>query len=181
MTGTAPWFDSLKQGRTFATNGPLLGFALGGDAVGKELKLPAGENKVMFTAWLRSFVPVDHLEVVCNGRVVRDLNLNGDRQSTDVKGTISISETGWCVLRASSDKPEHPVLDDYVYATTSPIYVSVVGSVQKPAEDAAYFIAWIDRLVEATKANRNWNTAAERISVLQTLDRSRQIYVSLLK
>jgi len=35
--------------------------------------------------------------------------------------------------------------------------------------------------VEATKANRNWNTAAERISVLQTLDRSRQIYVSLLK
>jgi TolB protein len=181
VTSTVPWFESLKQGRTFATNGPLLGFTLGGKSVGGELKLPAGENKVMFTAWLRSFVPVDHLEVVCNGRVVRDLNLNGDRQSTDVKGTIPISQTGWCVLRASSDKPEHPVLDDYVYATTSPIYVSVVGSVPKPADDAAYFIAWIDRLVEATKANRNWNTAAERISVLQTLDRSRQIYVSLLK
>ena len=180
-TGTAPWFDSLKQGRTFATNGPLLGFTLGGKAVGEELKLPAGENKVMFTAWLRSFVPVDHLEVVCNGRVVRDLKLNGDRQSTDVKGTISISQTGWCVLRASSDQPEHPVLDDYVYATTSPIYVSVEGSVPKPADDAAYFIAWIDRLVEATKANRNWNTTAERVSVLQMLDQARQVYVSLLK
>ena len=181
MTGTASWFDSLKHGRTFATNGPLLGFTLGGKAVGEELKLPAGENKVMFTAWLRSFVPVDHLEVVCNGRVVGDLKLNGDRQSTDVKNTVSISQTGWCVLRASSDQPEHPVLDDYVYATTSPVYVSVEGSVPKPADDAAYFIAWIDRLVEAAKANMNWNTTAEKISVLQTLDQARQVYVGLLK
>src|SRR5277367_2068834 len=127
VTGTAPWFDSLKQGRTFATNGPLLGFTLGGKAVGEELKLPPGENKVLFTAWLSSFVSVDRLELVCNGRVVRDLKPNGNRQATDVKGTISISQTGWCVLRASTDKPEYPVLDDYVYATTSPIYVNVEG------------------------------------------------------
>jgi Tol biopolymer transport system component len=180
-TGTATWMDALKHGRTFATNGPLLGFTLGGKAVGEELNLPAGENNVAFTSWLRSFVPVDHLEVVCNGKVVRDLKTSGDRQSADVKGTIPISQTGWCVLRASSDKPEHPVLDDYVYATTSPIYVRVAGSVPKPAEDAAYFIAWIDRLAEAAKANRYWNTTAERASVLQMLDQARQVYVSVGK
>jgi len=180
-TGTAPWLRSLKQGRTFATNGPLLGFTLGGKAVGEELRLPAGENKVMFTSWLRSFVPVDHFEVVCNGRVVRDLKLNGDRQSIDVKDTISISQTGWCVLRASSDRPEHPVLDDYIYATTSPIYVSVEGSVPRSADDAAFFIAWIDRLAQAAKDNTNWNTAAEKISVLQILDQTRQVYVNLPK
>jgi len=183
-TGTAPFLDSLKQGRTFATNGPLLGFTLGGKAVGDELKLSAGEdpggtNNVEFAAWLRSFVPVDHLEVVCNGHVVRDLKLNGDRQSADAKGTIPISQTGWCVLRASSDGPEDPVLDDYVYATTSPIYVAVAGSAPKPAEDAAYFIAWIDRLSEAAKANKNWNTPGERDSVLHTLDRAREVYVNL--
>jgi len=71
------------------------------------------------------------------------------------------------------------VLDDYVYATTSPIYVAVAGSAPKPAEDAAYFIAWIDRLVEAAKANRNWNTPGERDSVLHTLDRAREVYVNL--
>ena len=180
-TSPAPLIDALKQGRTFATNGPLLGFTLGGKVVGEELKLPAHENKVEFTAWLRSFVPVDHLEVVCNGKVANALKLNGDRQSSDVKGTIAISQTGWCVLRASSDKPEHPVLDDYVYATTSPIYVNVAGSVPKPAGDAAFFIAWIDRLVEATKANSNWNTSAERVSVLETLDQARQFYVGVLK
>jgi hypothetical protein len=179
--GTAPWFDSLKHGRTFATNGPLLGFTLGGKAVGEELRLPAGENKVMFTSSLRSFVPVDHFEVVCNGRVLRDLRTDSNRQTADVKGTIAISQSGWCVLRASSDQPEHPVLDDYVYATTSPIYVSVEGSVTKPADDATFFIAWIDRLTQATNANNNWNTTAERASVLQMLDQARQVYVSLQK
>jgi desulfoferrodoxin (superoxide reductase-like protein) len=67
------------------------------------------------------------------------------------------------------------VLDDYVYATTSPIYINVEGSVPKPA-DAAFFIAWIDRLVATTKENRNWNTTAERDSVLQILDEARQVY-----
>src|SRR6202030_2952459 len=57
--------NSLKQGHTFATNGPLLGFTLGGRAPGDEVRLPAGENKVKFTAWLRSIVPIDHLEVIC--------------------------------------------------------------------------------------------------------------------
>jgi TolB protein len=180
-TGRASWLDSLRQGRTFATNGPLLGFTLGGKGVGDELKLPSGEHRVEFRAWLRSLVPVDHLEVVCNGHAVRDLKLRGDRQSADGKDAIPISQTGWCVLRASSDKPEHPVLDDYVYATTSPIYVSVAGSVPKPADDTAYFIAWIDRLAEAARANQNWNTTAERVSVLQMLDQARQVYVNLQK
>lgn len=176
---TAPFMDALKHGRTFATNGPLLGLTLGDKAVGEELKLPAGENKVEFSGWLRSYVPVDHLKLVCNGKVVRDFKLNGDRQSADVKGTIPISQTGWCVLRASTDKPEHPVLDDYVYGTTSPIYVNVAGSVPKPTEDAAFFITWIDRLIATTKANKNWNTPAERASALQMLEQARQVYVKL--
>jgi Tol biopolymer transport system component len=180
-TNPEAWLDSLKQGHTFATNGPLLGFTLGDKVIGEELNLPAGENKIGFTAWLRSFVPVDHLELICNGNVMRDLKLNGNDQSVDENDTISISQTGWCVLRASSDKPEHPVLDDYVYATTSPIYVRVAGSVPKPTADAAFFISWIDRLVETTKANKSWNTPAERASVLQMLDQARQVYVSLQK
>lgn len=173
------WLASLKQGHTFATNGPLLGFTLGGKELGDELKLPAGESKVKFKAWMRSMVPVDHLEVVCNGRVARDLKVNGSRQSADVEDTVPLTRSGWCLLRASSDKPEHPVLDDYVYATTSPIYVNVPGSAPESAGDAAFFIAWIDRLVEAAKSNHEWNTDAEKISVLKTLDQARQVYVRL--
>ena len=175
------WLSSLKQGHTFATNGPLLGFTLGGRALGDELRLPTGENKVKVTAWLRSIVPVDHLEVICNGRVARELKLSGDRESADVEDTIPISQSGWCLLRAWSDKAEHPVLDLYPYATTSPIYVKVDGSVPKPAEDAAYFVAWIDRTIEDARSNRDWNTDAEKTSVLKMLQQARTIYVGLEK
>jgi hypothetical protein len=171
----------LKQGHTFATNGPLLGFTLGGRTLGDELRLPTGENKVKVTAWLRSIVPVDHLEVICNGRVARELKLSGDRESADVEDTIPISQSGWCLLRAWSDKAEHPVLDLYPYATTSPIYVKVDGSVPKPAEDAAYFVAWIDRTIEDARSNRDWNTDAEKTSVLKMLQQARTIYVGLEK
>ncbi len=172
----AVWLDSLKHGHTFATNGPLLGFSFGGKQPGDEVALPSGENKVKFTAWLRSFVPVDHLQVVCNGEVVRDLKLNQDKQAADVEDTIPISRSGWCVLRAWSEKAEHPVLDMYPYATTSPIYITVAGSHPKSTEDAAFFVAWIDRLIDGAKSNTDWNTEAEKKAVLQMLSSARGVY-----
>jgi TolB protein len=175
------WLSSLKQGHTFATNGPLLGFILGSQQVGGELHLPPGETKVKFSGWLRSIVPVDHLEVICNGRVVRELKLNDDRESADIEDTIPLSQSGWCLLRAWSERAEHPVLDAYPYATTSPIYVTVAGSVAKPIEDAAYFIAWIDRMIQNAKSNPDWNTEAEKISVLNLLEQARIVYLGLQK
>jgi TolB protein len=177
----APWLSSIKQGRTFATNGPLLGFSLGDKKLGDELRLPAGENKVKFSAWMRSIVPIDHLEVICNGKVIRDLKPNADRETADITETISISQSGWCLLRAWSDKAEHPVLDIYPYATTSPIYISVAGPKVKSREDAAYFVAWIDRLSAAAKSNRDWNNDAEKTSVMTMLDSARKIYSEMEK
>jgi len=175
----ASWLDSLKRGDTFATNGPLLGFTLGDKQLGDELRLSPGEHPVKFKTWMRSIVPVDHLQVICNGKVTRELRLTADRESSDEQGTIPVSQSGWCLLRAWSEKAEHPILDDYVYATTSPVYVSVAGSVQKSPDDAAYFIAWIDRLIAAAKSNQDWNTDAEKAAVLKTLDDARAVYVRL--
>jgi Tol biopolymer transport system component len=173
-----PWLNALKHGNTFATNGPLLGFNLDGKEVGGDVHLPAGENKVRFKAWLRSFVPVDHLEIICNGNVVKGLNLSPDRQSSDAEGEITLSQSGWCLLRALSDKAEHPVLDAYPYATTSPIYVGIAGSQAKSPNDAAYFVAWIDRLIEAAKAHKDWNADTEKETVINQLHQARQIYSS---
>lgn len=176
-----PWLAALKQGHTFATNGLLLGFTLGNQQVGDELRLPAGQHPVKFTAWLRSIVPIHHLELICNGRVVNTLRLNDDRETADVEDTVTISQSGWCLLRAWDDRPEHPVLDAYPYATTSPIYVRVAGSPAKPGEDAAYFIAWIDRMIQDATSNHDWNTEAEKSSVLTTLEQARAVYAAMQK
>lgn len=48
-----------------------------------------------------------------------------------------------------------------------------------PTEDAGYFIGWIDRLTQVATANHDWNSEAEKIAVLKTLDEARQVYVRL--
>jgi hypothetical protein len=173
------WMESLRKGRTFATNGPLIEFTLGGLQVGDELKFDGAQTVVPFTAKLRSIVPVDHFEVVCNGRVAATLKLEGARDSGDVRGTLPLKESGWCLLRASSDNAEYPVLDKYVYATTSPIYVTIGGKAPRSTEDAKYFAAWIERTIDVTSHYPDWNSPAEKEYVLRRLTEAKAVYEKL--
>ena len=166
--------DSLRAGRTFATNGPLLGLRVDGRGVGDELRLPAGEHEVVAHVWLRSNVPVDHLEIVGNGEVVKEIPLKGDRTSAELDVRLPVSRSGWFLLRARSDRAIYPVLDLYPYATTSPVYVTVAGAPARSAEDAEYFVRWIARLEAAARANTDWNTDAERGRALEQMERARR-------
>ena len=179
-----PWLEAIKAGRTFATNGPLLRFSLGGQGIGGEVQLAGNSDKkheVPFSAELASIVPVDHLQIVCNGKVARELALDRDRKSTRVNGSIPLEASGWCVLRAFSDQAEYPILDLYPYATTSPVYVSVAGAPVHSAADAAYFVAWVDRLISQARSDTSWNTEAEKESVLSTLRGAREKYVKMVE
>ena len=167
------FFDAVKNGRTVATNGPLLDFSLGGQGIGGELKLAAAQAEVPFRVKMRSIVPVDHLEIVCNGLVVKSL---AGKDAADVSGTIPLKESGWCVLRASSEKAEYPVLDNYVYATTSPIYVNVGGKKPRSPEDAKYFVAWIERTIDATSQYPDWNSGAEKGYVIGRLEEAKRVF-----
>lgn len=121
-------------------------------------------------------MPVDHLEVVCNGTVAQTLKLEGKRDSADVAGTLPLKESGWCLLRASSDKAEYPVLDNYVYATTSPVYVMIGGKAPRSPEDAKYFAAWIARTIEVTLQYPDWNSSSEKEYVLRRLGEAKTIF-----
>jgi TolB protein len=173
------WKDELRRGRTFATNGPLIEFKLGGEMVGSELKFDAPQAAVPFTAKLRSIVSVDHLEVVCNGRVIQSLLLDGAKNTAEMKGTIPLQESGWCVLRAWSEKAEYPVMDNYAYATTSPVYVTIRGKRAYSKEDADYFKAWIDRTIEITEQYPDWNSSVEKQDVMKKLRDARAVYEQL--
>jgi TolB protein len=170
------WLDELKQGRTFATNGPLIAFTLGGAMVGSGLKFDAPQTAVPFTASLRSNIPLDHLEVVCNGKVVRNLPLVGARDAADETGAIPLQESGWCALRAWSEKAEYPIMDNYAYATTSPVYVTIDGKRAYSKEDAEYFKAWIDQTIQVTDEYPDWNSSEEKEGVMKRLRDARAVY-----
>ncbi|MBV8514523.1 MAG: CehA/McbA family metallohydrolase [Acidobacteria bacterium] len=182
------FLDTLKSGKTFATNGPLLDFSLGNEQIGGEVKLNGAKNAT-FSASLRSIVPLDHWELVCYGAnaasgsngpyFVQELKMNASRDGGEAHGDVAIERSGWCLVRASSDKSEYPILDNYVYATTSPIYVTVDGKKPTSREDAEYFVAWMDRTRAMASRYAYWNSAAEKEFALKKLGEAKKIYEGL--
>ena len=127
-------------------------------------------------ASLRSIVPVDHFEVVGNGEVVATLPLDEGGTSGRARQKIAIERSGWYLLRAWNSKATHPVRDFLPFATTSPIYVSVGGEPVRSPEDADYFVAWVDRLIQAARAHGGYNTADEKAEVLKILLDARAVF-----
>jgi WD40 repeat protein len=170
------FLEALVAGRTFATNGPLLGFTLGGKEIGDSIELPTGSHELEVRASLKSIVPVDHFEVIGNGEVVASLPLDAGGTSARASQKIEIARSGWYLLRAWNSEATHPVRDYLPFATTSPIYVTVGGEPTRSASDAEYFVAWIDRLIEMAREHTGYNTKAEKSTVLKLFTDARAIY-----
>jgi hypothetical protein len=171
---------ALKAGRTFATNGPLLGLELEGKHPGDTVAR-AAPGKLRYRIALRSPVAVDHLELVQNGKVVKAFALTGDRHNFDADGDLDLRTSGWLLLRAWKDGAAPHVLDIYPYATTSPIYLELPGGLPRDPEDAAYFATWLDRTIADASARRDYRTPHEREATLAYLRKARDHFQSLAK
>jgi Tol biopolymer transport system component len=169
---------ALKEGRTFASNGPLLGLEVEGkhpgDTVGRKTA-----GKLRFRIALRSPVAVDHLELVQNGRVVKAFALKGDRRNFDAAGELQVDTGGWLVLRAWNDGSDSQVLDLYPYATTSPIYLDLPGGPSSVPSDADYFAAWLDRVIADAGSRTDFRNDRERNATLDYLRNARDRFRSM--
>jgi hypothetical protein len=172
------WIEGLRAGRSVATNGPLLSFTVEGQGPGGEIALPEGGGTLRWTAAMTSIAQVDHVEIVRNGEVVATVPLAADGRSASGSGQITIDSGGWIVLRAwsSEDRPE--ILDLYPYATTSPVYVQVARAAQRSPQDVQYMLDWLD-LIEGAAQGGDYNSDAERETVMGNIARARAIYEAI--
>ena len=162
---------ALKAGRTFASNGPLLGLEIDGKHPGDTVS--RGPSKVRYRIAMRSPVKVDHLELVENGKIVKTFALSGDRRKLDAEGELPVLASGWLLLRAWNDGADPEVLDFYPYATTSPVYFDLPGGLAPDPAAAAYFAAWLDRTIADAEARTDYRNAGEREAVLAYLRKAR--------
>jgi hypothetical protein len=80
------------------------------------------------------------------------------------------------LLRAWNSKAMHPVRDSLPFATTSPIYVTLGDESVRSPDDAEYFLAWIDRLIQVARRHGGYNTPEERAAVLKRLGDGRAVF-----
>ena len=59
------------------------------------------------------------------------------------------------------------------------MYVSVAEAPLHSPADAAYFVAWVDRLIAAARSNPNWSTEEEKQSVVALLEEARKKYAQI--
>jgi TolB protein len=172
--------SALKAGRTFASNGPLLGLEVEGKHPGATISR-RGPGKLRYRVAMRSPVAVDHLELVRNGKVVKKFALTGDRRRLDAVGELAVDSGGWLLLRAWNDGANPLVLDLYPYATTSPIYLDLPGGRPADPADAAYFAGWLDRVIADAEARADYRTAVEKDLTLGYLREARDHFRSLAR
>jgi hypothetical protein len=108
------WFDGLKAGRTFVTNGPMLEFTANGIAPGSALMATKGSAiTVKAAAWLNpSLGKLDGLEMVFCGDVIATApadSIDGFAQ------TLTLPSSGWLAVRARGSNA--------TTAHSTPIYV----------------------------------------------------------
>jgi Tol biopolymer transport system component len=170
------WLAGLKAGRTMATNGPLVGLTVNGTQVGNEISIERDNRVLKIEAFMRSAVPVDHLELVMNGEVIDSFEPGDDGRSADISRDIPVEKSGWILLRAWNDEAHPLIFDLYPYATTSPSYFTVDGEAARSADDAAYYLAWIGRIREAVQAHPDFNNDGERQTILNNLAMAEERY-----
>lgn len=171
----AYWLKGLKEGKTLATNSALVHFEVDGNGPGSEIELTGKKVKVSYKGFMRSLIPMDHLEIISNGKVIKKIDLKGDKSTADFSGTITIEKSSWILLRAWNDEANPAIQDYYPYATTSPVYLMLNNKPIQSPEDAGYFIRWIDKVYESA-SKHFYLTESERNLTLNNILEARKVF-----
>jgi hypothetical protein len=166
------WFRALKQGRSFATNGPMLFLTVDGEEPGSFLRVEKGRSRrIRIRAEASSLGEMDRLEVIFKGRTMRTIRGSG-KLVADF--TADIEETGWFAARAF-EKPDRTVR----FAHTSPSYVEVAGDAGIVREDAEFFIDWIDREIAFYRELLGFRAPEHREAMIGMFNSARARYLRL--
>jgi len=179
----AEWFRALKQGRSFATNGPMLFLTVNGSEPGDTIRLSdqggaaqSKARKLKVHVEASSAAPLDGIQVVWRGKVVKSASPGPDPTRAVADCELDASETGWVAARAF-EKPAASVR----FAHTSPVYVQVGKRQGTVPEDARFFVQWIDREVEFYKGYPGFRSERDRDAMLEMYRRARAVYERLAK
>jgi len=178
----AGYLAAIHAGRTFATSGPMLILTADGLDCGSEIRCSANADKpIGIEAKLRSIHPIDSLEIISNGKVIKTINLK-DRPSwplleESVVLAFEPHRSGWIAARAIFTGPDGHLRQ----AHTSPVYITVDGKPSASKTDAEFMIRWIDHLRQITEKTGRYKTSEERLQVQALYQQARQKYQNIAR
>lgn len=149
------WWEGLRAGRSFVTNGPLLRAKANSRLPGHVFKSSGDPLQIDLEVELDSFDPLTQVEVVHNGEVI----LSAEAQALTQLGYVEFTESGWFLIRVRAD-----VDNTFRFASTAPYYVEIGDEPTRVSKkDATFFADWVEERISRIAIN----DSAERKEVLQ--------------
>ena len=150
------FFAALRRGETLVTNGPILWF---------ETEARKGGLHVTVRAEARE--PIDRIEIVANGGVVKRFDASSG------EFTLDPSRHTWVAARCflKSD-------DTIRFAHTSPVWLDGEWDA---SGDARFFLTWLDELIAQTAAEPDrYSSATQQKELLDLYRQARAVYENKL-
>jgi TolB protein len=171
------WIERYRDGRAFATNGPLVSFKVDGQPMGSEIRVPAGQTRrVRLEAEITARVPLRTVELIQNGRVIERQEITGNQQTVRVEKTVPVRSSSWFAVRVKGP-PARGIGSGFIpRAHSGAIYVLVDGKPVLIREDLHLMLRWIDRLWTYLKERDNFGSSANRSRVVEIFAEARIQY-----
>ena len=121
------WIDNYRKGRSFITNGPYLTLSVNGQEPGQELQLSDGSSfpiRVTVEAEVASIVPVDRLEIIVNGLLVKSKPIQGGGRQARITEELVLEKSSWIAARALG--PGHRLIMNDPKALRTPVRFSAI-------------------------------------------------------
>ncbi len=173
------WVERYREGRSFATTGPLLTFDVNGRTMGEEAKfVPGATYRATLRADVMSRTPIGRVEFVQESRVIESADARMSR-TFRLEKEVAVSDSTWFAVRVYG--PGAPGLTTRAMAHSSPVHVLSNSSPVLVREDLQLAVRWVDRLWAYLVERDNFGSAENRESAQQMIDRARQHYRAKLR
>jgi len=135
-------FDSLKRGKSFASNGPLLDFRVNGATLGETVKAKSGRADLSLDVRSAPWVSVDEVRLIINGerKIVFPVKTPASRvQKLSERISLHLERDAYLALEVLGRRTLYPVVQQpsqtaqskdaaLPYALSNPIFVDVDGN-----------------------------------------------------
>jgi hypothetical protein len=169
---TEGWWEGLKAGHVFVTNGPLLRPMVEGRPPGYTLPIDSsGSLTLEIGLNLATSVPVEYLQIVKNGTAEAEVRLAEFKNRKGRLPPLDFDDSGWFLVRAVTSNPK--VLQ---FASSGPYYVEKGGRPRISRASVKFFLDWIDQYVSQLS---NGSGAEKNEPTLAKLKLARKFFVDL--
>lgn len=135
------WWENLRSGRSFVTNGPLLRPTVNGQPPGHVFQLGEGEKFAIKVGLVLTVAePVDYVDVVFNGEAIYHARLDEHAKRGGQIPSLEITESGWLVVRVVTQREE-----SYRMATSAPYYFECAEKSRISRAAVEMFQGWLEQ------------------------------------